>query len=209
MNWIFETVFTFLQTDLTLSTGLAIIGLTVLIRLLLLPISFPAIVQGIKQRQQLNKFKPQIDKLKQQYQSDPSLLSQKLMQFYKDNSITFVNKTNLMNMLGQGITGFGMFQFLNSTNLIGKFAWISDIAKSDVLLSVAVALLTGLSMYLMPSAAESVNYLMLIVVSGVCLVSLLNFSSVIGLYWGTSTLVSTIQSFTANLIHSRKILSHG
>ncbi|RYV00914.1 hypothetical protein SOPP22_19165 [Shewanella sp. OPT22] len=209
MNWIFESGLTFFQSDLTLSTGLAIIALTAVIRVLLLPISYPAIVQGIKQRQKLTKIKPEVYKLKKQYQSDPALMSQKMMQLYKDNDVSFVNKTSVMNILSQGLVGFGMFQFLNGASLVGKFAWISDIAKSDVLLSVAVALLTGLSMYLMPSAAESVNYLMLIVVSGVCLVSLLNFSSVIGLYWGTSTLVSTIQSFTANLIHSRKTLSNG
>ncbi len=206
MNWIFEAGFTFLQSELTLSTGMAIIAFTTLIRLLLLPISYPAIVQGIKQRQQLIKIKPQINKLKEQYQSEPKVMSQKMMELYKANDISFINKVSIVNMLGQGLTGFGIYQFLTGANLVGRFGWISDIAKPDAVLSVAVALITAISMYLMPSSAESVNYLMLIIVSGVCLVSLLNFSSAIGLYWGASTLVSTLQSIVANKIHSRKEL---
>ena len=198
MQWLFETGFAFLQNELTLSTGLAIIVFTIGLRLLLLPISFSAMLHGVKQRQQLKQLQPQIEAIKTRYQSNPTLMSTKLMQFYKENHISFVNKNNLINMAVQGVTGFGIFQFLSNSAFSGRFLWMTDLAKSDLFLSIVVAAVTGLSMYLMPSATESVNYLMIVIVSAVCLISLLNFSSAIGVYWGTSTLMGTIQSLVAN-----------
>ena len=147
MQWLFEAGFTFFQSELTLTAGLAVVAFTVCLRLLLLPISFPALWQGIKQRQQLAKLQPQITSLKEKYQQEPAVMSAKLMQLYKSNGISFINKTNVLNVVGQGVTGFGFFQFLSNSAISGRFMWMADLAKSDLLLSIAVAAVTGLSMY--------------------------------------------------------------
>ncbi|RLV59275.1 membrane protein insertase YidC [Parashewanella curva] len=204
MDWLFQSAFNFIQSEFTLSSGIAVIVCTLAVRLILLPLGFASLKQTFANSQKMAQIKPEIEQLKDKYQTDPVKQSQCLMELYKANGISVMNKSNLINMVIQGVVGIFMFQVINGALLSGRFAWISDIAKSDVLLSVGIAFVTGLSMYFMPSTAESVNYLMMAIISVVCLISLLNVSSAVGLYWGTTSVVSLLQSMAAKFIFKNK-----
>ncbi|WP_133406951.1 YidC/Oxa1 family membrane protein insertase [Parashewanella tropica] len=204
MDWLFQSAINTLQSELTLSSGLAVIVFTLVIRLILMPISFASLKQTFSNMQKLAELKPEIEVLKEKYSKDPVLQSQKLMELYKSNGVSLMSKNTVLNMMVQAVVGIGMFQGLSNIALSGRLAWIADISKSDIFLSVAVAFITGLSMYFMPSAADSVNYAMIALMSVVCLISLLNVSSAIGLYWGTSSVISLFQSLAAKLLFENK-----
>ncbi|MGX6591060.1 YidC/Oxa1 family membrane protein insertase [Cetobacterium ceti] len=65
------------------SYGLAIIGLTILIKIILLPLT----LKQDKSMRAMKKLQPQLDKLKQQFGNDPQLLNQKTMELYKENKV--------------------------------------------------------------------------------------------------------------------------
>lgn len=63
--------------------GLAIIGLTILIKIVLLPLT----LKQDKSMRAMKKLQPELDKLKEQYSADPKLLNQKTMELYQQHKV--------------------------------------------------------------------------------------------------------------------------
>lgn len=63
--------------------GLAVIGLTVLIRFLFSPLS----IKAIRSQRSLNKINPALNEIKDKFKNDAQAQSAAIMQFYKENNI--------------------------------------------------------------------------------------------------------------------------
>ncbi|MFA6708586.1 MAG: YidC/Oxa1 family membrane protein insertase [Fusobacterium sp.] len=68
---------------MTGSFGLAIIILTVLIKIILLPVT----LKQDKSMKEMKKLQPKIEELKSKYKGDPQLLNQKTMALYKEHKV--------------------------------------------------------------------------------------------------------------------------
>src|SRR4051794_17236019 len=81
---LFEGIMVFIHNNLVGgSWGLAIIGLTVVIRALLVPLTF----RQLKSMQEMQRLAPQINALKEKYKEDKQRQQQELMKFYQENKI--------------------------------------------------------------------------------------------------------------------------
>jgi YidC/Oxa1 family membrane protein insertase len=81
---LFEHVIVFIHDNLVGgSWGLAIVGLTVLIRAILVPLTF----RQLKSMQEMQRLAPQINALKEKYKEDKQRQQQELMKFYQENKI--------------------------------------------------------------------------------------------------------------------------
>jgi YidC/Oxa1 family membrane protein insertase len=81
---LFEGVMVFIHDNLVGgSWGLAIIGLTVVIRAVLVPLTF----RQLKSMQEMQRLAPQINELKVKYKEDKQRQQQELMKFYQENKI--------------------------------------------------------------------------------------------------------------------------
>src|SRR5205823_284109 len=65
------------------SWGLAIIGLTIVVRLVLLPLT----LKQFKSMQALQRLQPEIKALQQKYKEDKQRLNQEMMKFYQENKV--------------------------------------------------------------------------------------------------------------------------
>jgi YidC/Oxa1 family membrane protein insertase len=65
------------------SWGLAIVGLTVLIRAILVPLTY----RQLKSMQEMQRHAPEISALKEKYKEDKQRQQQEIMKFYKENKI--------------------------------------------------------------------------------------------------------------------------
>src|SRR5438067_13041101 len=63
--------------------GLAIVGLTVVIRAVLVPLTF----RQLKSMQEMQRLAPQIQALKEKYKDDKQRQQQEIMKFYRENKI--------------------------------------------------------------------------------------------------------------------------
>src|SRR3981081_324838 len=80
----FEAIMVFIHAHLVGgSWGLAIVGLTVLIRAVLVPITF----RQLKSMQEMQRLPPQITALKEKYKDDKQRQQQEIMKFYQENKI--------------------------------------------------------------------------------------------------------------------------
>ncbi len=81
---LFESIMVFIHAHLVGgSWGLAIVGLTVLIRAILVPLTF----RQLKSMQEMQRLAPQINALKEKYKEDKQRQQQELMKFYQENKI--------------------------------------------------------------------------------------------------------------------------
>ncbi len=71
----------FLHDDLGLSWGLSIIGLTVVVRVLILPLTYKSI-QGMREVQ---RHAPELKKLQEKYKDDPKRKQEEMMRFYQEH----------------------------------------------------------------------------------------------------------------------------
>ncbi len=81
---LFESIMVFIHAHLVGgSWGLAIVGLTVLIRAVLVPLTY----RQLKSMQEMQRLSPQIAALKEKYKDDKQRQQQEIMSFYRENKI--------------------------------------------------------------------------------------------------------------------------
>jgi len=76
-------VLKFFHDNLGFSWGAAIIGLTIVIRLLILPLTFKQVVS----MQQLQALQPEIKRLQERYKEDKQRMNQEMMAFYQEHKV--------------------------------------------------------------------------------------------------------------------------
>jgi YidC/Oxa1 family membrane protein insertase len=78
-----DALITFLHNDVGLSWGWAIVGLTVIVRLAMVPLT----IKQIKSMNALRALQPQIKELQEKYKGDRQKMNQAMMRFYQENKV--------------------------------------------------------------------------------------------------------------------------
>jgi YidC/Oxa1 family membrane protein insertase len=80
---VFESILKFFHDSLGIPWGWAIITLTILVRALLLPLTF----KQFHSMQKLAHLQPEMKKLQERFKNDKERLNQEMMKFYKENKV--------------------------------------------------------------------------------------------------------------------------
>ena len=78
-----DALITFLHNDVGLSWGWAIVGLTVIVRLAMVPLT----IKQIKSMNALRALQPQIKEIQEKYKGDRQKMNQAMMRFYQENKV--------------------------------------------------------------------------------------------------------------------------
>lgn len=191
----------FLHGTFGLAYGLAIIVITVIIKLLFWPLT-RASTRSMKRMQALQ---PQMKALQEKYKDDPKRMNVKLMEFMKENKVSPLG--GCLPMVIQIPVFIGFYQMLqNSIELRGaSFLWACDLSQPDTVAILAgfpinplplimgatqlwQARLTPPSPGMDPVQAKMMQYMPLMFIF-----ILYNFSSGLALYWTVQNLLSILQ----------------
>jgi YidC/Oxa1 family membrane protein insertase len=199
--------------------GLAIIAMTVLIKLILYPLS----AKSIKSQKALQDLNPKMEELKKKYKDQKDVLGQEMMKLYKDNKVNplssclplliqlpfliavyrvfRVGLTNgSMDLLYSFITNPGainpmMFGFLNLSNpnwILAVLAGVAQFVQSSMLMTKPAPKAAGAGgkdENLMASMNQSMKYFMPIVT----IVIGLSLPAGLTLYWFLTTILTVLQ----------------
>jgi YidC/Oxa1 family membrane protein insertase len=81
---VFEEIMVFIHNHLVGgSWGLAIVGLTVLVRAILVPLTY----RQLKSMQEMQRLAPEMNKIKEKYKEDKQRQQQEIMKFYQEHKI--------------------------------------------------------------------------------------------------------------------------
>src|SRR5919206_2897182 len=78
-----DAIVKFWHDSVGLGWGLSIIGLTMVVRLLILPLTF----KQVRSMQGLQKLQPEMKKIQERYKEDKKLQQQKMMELYQEHQI--------------------------------------------------------------------------------------------------------------------------
>ncbi len=121
MNWLYSA--------LGLSYGMAIIAITVLLKILFWPLT----AVSTRSAKRMADLAPQLKALQEKYKDDPQKLPAKQWEFYRENKINPMS--GCLPMLVQLPVFFGLFSMLRTAiELRGAhFLWTTDLSKADTL----------------------------------------------------------------------------
>ena len=131
--------------------GLAIITLSLAVRLALLPLALRMARHSRVQQELLLEISADVGKLKKKYQSSPQELGVALSKLYNEHGVKPVDATNLLGMLVQALLGAGIYSAIRrGLGSGGHFLWIRNLAQPNLPLSIGTGVLTFLAALLGP-----------------------------------------------------------
>ncbi len=125
------------------SWGIAIIMLTVMVKLLTFPLVHKGMKSQAKVTQEMAKLKPHIDKLNEKYKTDPQRKQQEMMKLYREHNVNPLGMLKgCMWMMIQIPIFFALYKLLYQTiDLRGApFWWFDDLSKPDRLIELGFTL---------------------------------------------------------------------
>ncbi|HEX4930517.1 MAG TPA: YidC/Oxa1 family membrane protein insertase [Gaiellaceae bacterium] len=187
--------------DLTGSWSWSIVALTIIVRMLLVPLT----VRQIHSMQNLQAHAPEMKAIQQRWKHDRARMNQEMMAFYKENQIN--PASSCLPILAQFPIFIGLFFVLRDfeKEILPKFPnadldWLNLITITEntkvgwgPLLIVCYAISQLTSSYLMSTTMQTAQRVMLLILPIAFIPFVLNFPSGLMLYWLTTNLWTTGQ----------------
>jgi YidC/Oxa1 family membrane protein insertase len=208
-------VLTWLHASAGLTWAWSIVALTVIVRMLLVPVA----IRQIHSMQSLQIHAPEMKRIQQQYKSDRQKQSEELMKFYKENKINpYASCLPIVFQIPIFIALFFVLRDFEE-EIFTKYPassleWLSGLINivepvkdgwGPVLIAVYVASQLT-STYLMATAMQSkAQRYMIMVLPIVFLPFILNFPSGLMIYWLTTNLWTTGQGIITRRLMPRPV----
>ena len=182
--------------------GIAIILLTILVRLIFWPLTHKSTV-GMKKMQELQ---PKMKEIQAKFKDNPQRLQQETWALYRENKVNPMS--SCLPMLVQIPVFIALFNVLRSAVELryASFLWISDLSEPEALFSswfpfgglnllpILMAATTALQSAFTPSAGDrSQQRMMMVFMPLMMLVMFYSFPSALSLYWFLSNVFSIVQ----------------
>lgn len=219
INSVITSILLFFYQNLGSNLGLAIIFLTIVIRLVLVPVTLPS----LKSAKKMQELKPALDRLKKKYK-DPKKLQQAQLQLYKQNKVNPASgclpqivQIIILISLYRVLTDFIGQEFLNGIKINLNFLWL-NLAQPDpyYVLPIVAGVSQLLYSLLMQTGtvsevknpknkakkqkeedklemAQSIQKQMVYTMPLMTGIIALRFASGLALYWSISTIFSLVQ----------------
>lgn len=184
--------------DYTYNWGFAIILLTIIIRILLFPLTF----KGMVGMQKLKDIAPQMKEIQTKYKGDPQKIQASMMELYKKHGANPIG--GCLPLLLQIPVFFAIYRVLyNAVELKNAdfLLWITDLSVMDPYF--VLPILMGLSMYvqqaLTPSTfTDPMQQKIFKYLPVVFTIFLITFPAGLTLYWTINNVLSIVQQLAIN-----------
>ncbi len=182
---------------LTNSYGLAIILLTIVIRIVLWPLT----VSQTRATQKMQMLNPEQEELKKKYKNNPERLNKEMMELWKKHKVNPLSGCLLLLVQFPFLIAF--FRVLYNYNYTGpaSFLWLPHLGQPDpyyilpVLAGVTTYLQTRLTTPGMSSGAEGSQNFMLYFMPALITYISLRFAAGLALYWVVSNAIGIAQHY--------------
>jgi YidC/Oxa1 family membrane protein insertase len=197
-----NSILTFFAEDMNLGYGIAIILLTFVTRIAILPLS----IKQIKSMRGLQAFAPQIKELNERYKDDPQRKQRELMAFYQKNNINPL--ASCVPLLLQLPVFFTLFELLRSEQFQSEllaygdpgFLFIPDLAEKatgGVLITLLIVYFVTMvaSMAVSAAQAEGAQRVLLFALPVIFTPFIIGFPAGLIVYWITTNVWTIGQQY--------------
>jgi YidC/Oxa1 family membrane protein insertase len=198
MNW---------MHNLSGNWGVAIIFMTLLIRLVLWPLQ----AKSQYSMRKMGLLAPKMKELQEQYKDNPAKQQQEMMKLYRDYGVNPIG--GCLPMLLQIPIFFGFFRVLQyAAELRGQgFLWVQDLSMPDTISQFMgfdvnpLPLIMGVTMYLQmkvapqPATVDKMQQRIFMLMPFMFLFFCYSFASALALYWTTQNIFGIFQTYIMKL----------
>jgi YidC/Oxa1 family membrane protein insertase len=177
--------------------GLAIILLTIIIKLLFWPLTH----KSYASMKAMQKLQPEMQKLREKFKSDKERLNKELMELYKKHSVNPLG--GCLPMLVQIPVFFALYKVLLDSIALRQapfMLWLTDLSAKDPYY--ITPLLMGASMFVQqkmtPTSADPMQAKIFMFMPVVFTFLFLNFPSGLVIYWLVNNLLTIAQQYYIN-----------
>jgi YidC/Oxa1 family membrane protein insertase len=203
-----EAILQFFHDEVGLTWGTSIIALTIVVRALLIPLTY----RQIKGMRALQALQPQLKEIQEKYKNDRQRMQQEVMRFYQENKINPL--ASCLPLLLQLPVFFALFRLLRGDSFerdveeSGGASWFfieSVIQKPEgaetiilmLLFAGSMALSTIVTMRSSPTAAGSQQYVLIGAFALIGVFFVPTFPAGLSLYWITTNFWTVGQAYAA------------
>ncbi|KAB2638957.1 MAG: membrane protein insertase YidC [Verrucomicrobia bacterium] len=188
------------------SWGLAIIFLTIVVRLVIWPLH----AKSTRTMKRMSKLQPEMAKLKEKYAEDPGKLNTETMGLYRKYGINPLG--GCLPMFIQIPIFFGFYKMLQyAVELRGQgFLWVPDLSQPDTcavlagvpinILPVVMAISSFFQIRMTPKTGDAMQQRIIMFMPFMFLFFCYNFASALALYWTTQNIFSIGQTWLMSRI---------
>ena len=207
LNWLLNTLHTGIDHfSTTQSWGLAIIFLTITVRLCIWPLH----AKSTRSMKRMSKLQPKMAELKEKYKDDPTKLNTEMMGLYRKYGINPLG--GCLPMLIQIPIFFGFFRMLDyAVELRGQpFLWVDDLSQPDTfailagipinILPIIMAATSVVQMAMMPKTGDKMQQRIMMFMPLMFFFFCYNYASALALYWTIQNVFSIGQTYLMNKI---------
>jgi YidC/Oxa1 family membrane protein insertase len=184
----------FLSSGLSLGTGLGVVVLTLLLRTVILPISWPIAYRGSIRQKKMLRLQPELSRLKSECGDQPQVYARRMMKLYEEHGMTVIDWRSVLGSLIQMPLFLGMYQTLRAGVNGARFLWVETLARPDPVFAVLAAVTTMLMMAANPDLPEQMRVMLILIPSILAAVAALKFCSALAVYWTVSNCYSAVQT---------------
>jgi YidC/Oxa1 family membrane protein insertase len=174
--------------------GLAIVTLSITVRLALLPLALRMARHARTQQKLLHEIRFEIEKLKKKYQSRPQELASELSKLYQARGVKPVDGVNLLGMVVQFLLGAGVYSAIKrGLGAGGRFLWIRNLAQPNIPLAITAGVLTFLAAIVGPHLPQQSRTVTAVLPALLTIMFAWKLAAGVALYWAASTAVTGLQ----------------
>ncbi len=183
MYWIYEHLHSWV---------FSIFALTLIVRLLMFPLTYKSTVAMGK----MAELAPKMQELKEKYKNDPAKFQEEMMKLYSE--VGFNPMSGCLPLLLQIPVFFALYKVLTITTdlQLASFLWISSLAQKDpyYILPILMGATMIAQQFISPSPEKSQNYIM-IITSVVFTFLFASFPAGLVLYWTLNNIFNLGQTY--------------
>ena len=178
------------------SLGLAIVTISLVFRLALLPVTLRIARRGLVMRKALKAIQPELERLRERHQKDPLRLQREVQKRYQRAGIRPFRDSGLVQTLLQMPFMAALYTVIREgVGPGGRFLWIANLARPDALLALLVTVSSGLLAALSANTSSGSEVRAAALISMiVTMLFLVRIASGVGLYWAASNVVGLVQA---------------
>jgi YidC/Oxa1 family membrane protein insertase len=198
-----EGILKFWHNTVGLGWGTSIIGLTIVIRLAILPLTY----KQVRSMQEMQRFSPEIQRIRERYKDDKTRQNEELMKLYQEHGFNPLG--SCLPLVLQLPFFFGLYQTLRSQHFIdqvhasggGQFLFIPDITQPlkghpvelAVMIVLYVATQLGSSYVSSLNVQDKNQRRLLFIFPFVFVPVVINFEAGLLIYWITTNIFTMSQ----------------
>lgn len=188
------------------STGAAILALSVLVRVALLPLSVKVALRNYQNSQRLLVLQPEIKRLQDRHKADPVRAAREVQALHKQHGIQFMSRLALFNAIVQMPLGFAVYRVITENAArAGRFFFVADLARPSIIITAIAATFSSVGILIMPTTTPGSRISGAIFASLVTAFMVWRLASGVGLYWIGSSAVGAVQSLLVRHIVVKKL----